>query len=83
MSSEGFEIVVASNNNGAVENVTLEVPVKDAVDPSWLELTDYFPEFATRLINQPAWAMVAARLGQQGESRQLHESVLVRGQGGR
>jgi len=62
---KGFEIVVASNNNGAVENVTLEVPVKDAVDPSWLELTDYFSEFATRLINQPAWAMVAAPLGKQ------------------
>ena len=62
---KGFEIVVASNNNGAVENVTLEVPVKDAVDPSWLELTNYFSEFATRLINQPAWAMVAAPLGNQ------------------
>jgi hypothetical protein len=59
----GFEIVVASNNNGAVENVTLEIPGKDAVDPSWIEHTDYFPDFATRLIGQPAWAMVAARLG--------------------
>jgi len=60
---KGFEIVVASNNNGAVENVTIEIPSKDAVDPSWLEHTDYFPEFATRLIDQPAWAMVAAPLG--------------------
>jgi hypothetical protein len=59
----GFEIVVASNNNGAVENVTLEIPGKDAVDPSWIEHADYFPDFATRLIDQPAWAMVAARLG--------------------
>jgi hypothetical protein len=59
----GFEIVVASNNNGAVENVTLEIPGKDAVDPSWIEHTDYFPDIATRLIDQPAWAMVAARLG--------------------
>ena len=59
----GFEIVVASYNNGAVENVTLEIPGKDAVDPSWTEHTDYFPDFATRLIDQPAWAMVAARLG--------------------
>ena len=59
----GFEIVVASNNNGAVENVTLEIPGKNAVDPAWLGHTDYFPDFATRFIDQPAWAMVAARLG--------------------
>lgn len=60
---KGFEIVVASNNNGAVENVTLEIPGKDAVDPSWLKYADYFPEVASRLIDQPAWALVAARLG--------------------
>jgi hypothetical protein len=50
----GFEIVIASNNNGAVENVTLEIPGKDAVDPDWLGYADYFPDVAGRLINQPA-----------------------------
>jgi hypothetical protein len=60
---KGFEIVVASNNNGAVENVTLEIPGQDAVDPTWREQIDYFPDLATYLINQPAWAMIAARLG--------------------
>lgn len=60
---KGFEIVVASNNNGAVENITLEIPGENAIDPSWLNVTDYFPDIASRLIEQPAWAMVAARLG--------------------
>lgn len=59
----GFEIVVASNNNGAVENITLEIPGIESIDPSWISTTDYFPEIATRLIDQPAWAMIAARLG--------------------
>lgn len=59
----GFEIVVSSNNNGAVENVTLEIPGQEAIDPAWTSETDYFPELATRLIDQPAWAMIAARLG--------------------
>ena len=67
----GLEIVVASTNNGAVENVTLEIPGKDAVDPSWLEHSDYFPEFATRLIDQPAWAMVAARLGNKANRNEF------------
>ncbi len=60
---KGFEIVVASNNNGAVENVTLEIPGIDAIDPSWSAETGYFSDFGARLIDQPAWAMVAARLG--------------------
>ncbi|HXU94578.1 MAG TPA: AAA domain-containing protein [Gallionella sp.] len=60
---KGFEIVVASYNNGAVENITLEIPGIDAIDPSWLDEIEYFPDIAYRLIGQPAWAMVAARLG--------------------
>lgn len=62
---KGSEIVVASNNNGAVENISFEIPGLDAVDPLWLEAAadDYFRDFGTRLLEAPAWAMVAARLG--------------------
>ena len=63
----GFEIVVASSNNGAVENITLEIPKLDAVDPSWLApgadpVVDYFAEIATAVIGKEAWALLAARL---------------------
>jgi len=47
---KGFEIVVASNNNGAVENVTMEIPGEEAVDPEWLDRTDYFAELGTRIL---------------------------------
>lgn len=60
---KGFEIVIASNNNGAVENVSFEIPSRDAVDESWLKESDYFTDFGTRLLDRPAWAMLAARLG--------------------
>lgn len=59
----GFEIVVASSNNGAVENVVLEIPVADAVDPSYRDEDIYFADFARRLLDEPAWALVATRLG--------------------
>ncbi|MET1532627.1 ATP-binding protein [Burkholderia sola] len=59
----GFEIVVASANNGAVENVTLDIPGIDAVDASWAKGFDYFTEFASRVIEKPAWGLLAARLG--------------------
>ncbi|MGX7829068.1 AAA domain-containing protein [Actinokineospora sp. 24-640] len=68
----GFEIVVASANNGAVENITDEIPGAAAVDESWreaAEAVDYFPHVAASLLASddgtpaPAWALVAARLG--------------------
>lgn len=58
-----FEIVIASNNNGAVENIALEIPGINAVDPSYAAEDIYFASFAERLLDAPAWALIAARLG--------------------
>jgi AAA domain len=81
----GFEMVVASANNGAVENVTNEIPAADAIDAAWREqaaAVDYFPTIATALLapdqvaegkqvtGPDGWALVAARLGnKQNRSR--------------
>ena len=49
----GFEIVVASNNNGAVDNVTVEIPAAKAIDAASREeaaRTDYFAGIATALL---------------------------------
>lgn len=70
----GHEIVVASSNNGAVENVTTEIPGLDAIDERWVGAVDYFRELATVVLNAddperpvdervPAWALVAGKLG--------------------
>ncbi|GLX17240.1 DEAD/DEAH box helicase [Streptomyces lavendulae] len=60
----GFEMVVASANNGAVENVSTEIPARAALGARWREDADYFAEQATRLLKgEPAWGAVAARLG--------------------
>ncbi|MEU9207786.1 AAA domain-containing protein [Streptomyces sp. NPDC048415] len=60
----GFEMVVASANNGAVENISTEIPARQALGEPWREDADYFAEQATRLLGGvPAWGLVAARLG--------------------
>jgi hypothetical protein len=52
----GHEIVVASTNNGAVENVVLEIPLDKALGPEWIERAaevDYFSALATALVTGP------------------------------
>ncbi|KLB33446.1 hypothetical protein XEUV199_15720, partial [Xanthomonas euvesicatoria] len=59
----GFEIVVASSNNGAVENVTLELPQRDKIDESWLPEAEYFAELGELVSGKPAWGLISGALG--------------------
>ncbi|HIW61279.1 MAG TPA: hypothetical protein H9881_02375 [Candidatus Stackebrandtia excrementipullorum] len=71
----GFEMVVASSNNGAVENVTKETPDLEAVEKRWLGEVDYFSDVGTAVLNsdqldkpdrwRPAWGLAAAKLGRK------------------
>lgn len=63
-------IVVASNNNFAVENLSLELPkaIKDGgltgyFGKSSSADTDYFSDIASHLIDEPAWGLISACLG--------------------
>ena len=59
---QGFSIVVASGNNKAVENVSLELPRSEAV-PVETEHT-YFSEIASTLLGgDDAWGLLSAKLG--------------------
>lgn len=58
-----FSIVVASSNNGAVENISLELPKLSAIDPKWRGAVDVYSDIATEILGEQAWAMVAGRLG--------------------
>lgn len=70
----GFEMVVASANNTAVENVTVEIPSRGAIDEAWRSRADYFADIATAVLGEDAdpddsisgaWGLVAARLGRK------------------
>ena len=65
----GDEIVVASSNNAAVENVTSEIPGPGGVADEWREAAaevDYFTATARELTGEGAWALMAAVLGNSG-----------------
>ncbi|WP_213574899.1 DEAD/DEAH box helicase [Rhodococcus sp. USK13] len=64
----GFEMVVASSNNGAVENISHEMPAAGQFDEATFGEVDYFGDIATALLGDgagPAWALTAARLGRK------------------
>ncbi|MDC7701683.1 AAA domain-containing protein [Vogesella indigofera] len=67
----GFEIVVASSNNGAVENVTLELPQRDKIDESWLPDAEYFAELGALVSGHPAWGLISGALGSKTRRTQF------------
>lgn len=69
----GFEMVVASSNNGAVENVTLELPQRDSIDPAWLPEAEYFSELGELISGGPAWGMISAALGSKANRNRFVE----------
>jgi Cdc6-like AAA superfamily ATPase len=65
-----YSIVVASSNNGAVENVSLELPRMVSVSEAKVKDYDYFRDIATMLLNknnvkEKAWGLIATNLGRK------------------
>lgn len=61
-SLRGFEMLVASSNNKAVENVSAELPGLKAVAEDAPDLR-YFTTLSDALSDRPTWGLVAAVLG--------------------
>ncbi|WP_143196340.1 DEAD/DEAH box helicase [Streptomyces sp. CB03578] len=67
----GFEIVVTSSNNGAVENITAELPGIGALGEHWHDGPDHFSDLASALLGGPAWGLVAAVLGNKANRKEF------------
>jgi len=71
----GFEMLVASSNNTAVENVTREMPAEDAIDEPFSECR-YLDQFSSRLLGAPSWGLIAAALGNQSNRNHFANRLL-------
>lgn len=75
-----FGILVASNNNAAVENISVELPKAIAKDRTmhFVQAEDdgaYFPDIAGELIGAPAWGLISARLGKRSHLKSLKDRL--------
>jgi AAA domain len=68
-------IVVSSNNNTAIENISRELPVLKSIHRETFAEADYFSAQATALYGAPCWGMLSATLG-KAENRSAFVSAL-------
>ena len=68
-------IVVSSNNNTAIENISRELPVLKSIHRETFSEADYFSAQATALYDEPCWGMLSATLG-KAENRSAFVSAL-------
>ena len=59
---KGFEMVIASSNNKAVENISMELPVINAIAEDIKDFK-YFTTISDNLLNRKTWGLISASLG--------------------
>lgn len=67
-------IVVASSNNGAVENISKELPLKGEVK-GYEDQIGYFREVSEQCLDKSYWGTIAAVLGNKENQRKLIRSI--------
>ncbi|MCL2253894.1 MAG: AAA domain-containing protein [Lachnospiraceae bacterium] len=76
-----YGMLVASNNNAAVENISIELPKLIAEDRT-NQFTDfenpeetYFSDIASALLKEPAWGLISARLGKSSNLKEFKQAL--------
>ncbi|WP_454062563.1 DEAD/DEAH box helicase [Candidatus Nitrospira salsa] len=70
---KGFEMIVTSSNNKAVENVSAELPALDAIADDAPELR-YFKAISDNVLDRKTWGTIAAVLGNSSNRYTFSES---------
>lgn len=67
-------IVVASSNNGAVENISKELPLKEEAK-GYSDQVGYFRQVSEECLDDKYWGIIAAVLGNKENQRKLIGSI--------
>ncbi|UII32158.1 hypothetical protein LVD17_28135 [Fulvivirga ulvae] len=67
-------ILIASSNNGAVENISKELPLKAEIEPYEKDVS-YFKEVAESCLDNEYWGIIAAILGNSDNRSKLVNSL--------
>lgn len=70
----GAGMVIASSNNGAVENISKELPLKKEVEP-YADCINYFRTVSETCLDKEYWGVIAATLGNKENRRILVNSI--------
>lgn len=70
---KGFEMIVASSNNKAVENVSAELPALNAIAKDAPELR-YFKTISDNVLKRETWGTIAAVLGNSSNRYSFSQS---------
>ena len=67
-------IVVASSNNGAVENISKELPLKKEAR-GYSDQVGYFRQVSEECVGEESWGLIAAVMGNKENQRKLIYSI--------
>lgn len=76
-----YGILIASNNNAAVENISLELPkeIRKGRTTRFIRTEDkeeiYFSDVASALTGVPSWGLISARLGKKKHLEEFKERL--------
>lgn len=78
-----YGILIASNNNAAVENISMELPIAESVKSSNTSHFDidcneeiYFSGIANKLLsNKKCWGLISARLGKKSNINKFIDAI--------
>ncbi len=58
-----YSIMITSSNNGAVENITKELPLYENVEEAFLGEDEYFTKVSDRILGEKTWGLLSAAFG--------------------